>query len=119
MFAKWNQRMVSFLYSTYDDSSTPVGDFPRTFQYYHMAILAFVSMLGFELYLNRLLPFVCDSILHIPRDIPRRGKHLDVLDFKSRLYILFSKLMVPVFMYHLLRFAWFSTSIVWYVYPYS
>ena len=119
MFAKWNQRIVSFLYSTYDDSSTPVGEFPRTFQYYHMAILAFVSMLGFELYLNRLLPFVCDSILNIPRDIPRRGKHLDVLDFKSRLYITFSKLMVPVFMYHLLRFAWFSTSIVWYVYPYS
>ena len=71
---------IDFFYSTYDDSTTPKGEFPRTFQYHQMAILAFVSLLGFELYLNRLLPYLCVSIFKIWRDVPRRGKHLDVLD---------------------------------------
>ena len=105
--------LIDFFYSTYDDSKTPENEFPKTFQYYQIFLLAFISLAGFELYLNHLLPFVCDHVLKIPRDIPRRGKHLDVLDLRCRLYITFSKMMVPVFMYHLFRFSWFSKSVKW------
>ena len=40
-------------------------------------------------------------------------KQIRTCNSRSKLYITFSKLMVPIFIYHLFRFAWFSTAVEW------
>lgn len=50
--------------------------------------------------------------LHLPR-IPVRGKHLDEFSMRDYLFIGFSKISLPPFVYFYLRYAFHSESVPW------
>ena len=67
------------------------------------AMLA-VIFVGIELF-NRALPIVFGPLLGFEESIPGKGKHLDVLNTKSIVFISFNRLTILPFFYHIYCFC--------------
>jgi sterol desaturase/sphingolipid hydroxylase (fatty acid hydroxylase superfamily) len=91
----------------------PKGSWPHVWEVWHFLALGIVSIGGLELVMNRIVPFLCANIFGVKDDIPRSGKHLDTLDGKAQGFVLFSKMFIIIFMYHMTQFAMFTPKVLW------
>lgn len=86
---------------------------PRKWETWQILVLATVSIGGLELVMNYIVPFVATKLFRVKADVPRKGKHLDHFDATAQAFVMFSKSMIVLFMYHMINFAWFSPQVLW------
>jgi len=80
-----------------------------TWQSWHYIIWIIINFFVLELtnYIFRLIDY-------LPiKKIPIQGPHLDILGFADYAYLFINKSMIPLFVYHMIQFSWYSDTVYW------